>query len=61
MLLPLLLLTILVVTPNTALESDGIFTSNADLQGLLWTEGQLLGQLKQYLAEEENKITKIKA
>lgn len=41
-------------------DSDGIFTSNADLQGLLWTEGQLVEQLRQYLAAEEQKISKIK-
>ena len=40
--------------------NDGIFTSNSDLQHLLWTEAEVVRGLQQYIHEEELKIEKLK-
>ena len=45
-----------IVTP----ENDGIFTSNADLQSVLYTEAELVRSLHRYLQDEERKLAKVK-
>ena len=41
-------------------ENDGIFTSNADLQSVLYTEAELVRSLHRYLQDEERKLAKVK-
>ena len=41
-------------------ENDGIFTSNADLQSVLYTEAELVRSLQRYLEDEEKKMAKVK-
>ncbi len=41
-------------------DTDGIFTSNTDLQSLLYTEGELVRSLHRYLEDEEKKLQKLK-
>ena len=41
-------------------ESEGLFTSNADLQSVLYTEAELARTLHRYLEEEERKLAKVK-
>ena len=41
-------------------ESDGIFTSNVDLQRLLKTEAEIVRELHSYIIEEELRIDKLK-
>ena len=41
-------------------ENDGIFTSNADLQSVLYTEAELVRSLHRYLEDEEKKLAKVK-
>jgi len=53
------LLTIL-VSLATALEEDGMFTSTTDLQHLLNTESELVNKLNEYVAEETERIDKLK-
>ena len=43
-----------------AAENDGIFTSNADLQSVLYTEAELVRSLHRYLQDEERKLAKVK-
>ncbi len=52
----------LLLSPHCSLasEDDGIFTSNADLQDLLWTEAELVRNLRTYIAEEEERIQTLK-
>ena len=42
------------------LPSDGIFTSNVDLQRLLKTEEEIVRELHSYIKEEELRIDKLK-
>ena len=50
---PLLLLCLAAVASSAAEYEDGIFTSNADLQDLLYTESQLVAGMNRYIQEEE--------
>ena len=47
-------------TAAAAAENDGIFTSNADLQSVLYTEAELVRSLHRYLLDEEKKLAKVK-
>jgi len=53
-------LALLAVTMATEELTDGLFTSNADLQDLLETEATLVTQMKDYIAEEERRLEKLK-
>lgn len=48
------------VTASGGAENDGIFTSNADLQSVLYTEAELVRSLHRYLQDEEKKLAKVK-
>ena len=39
---------------------DGMFTSSADLQGLLYTESELVNKLNEYVQEETERIESLK-
>ncbi len=41
-------------------DSGGLFTSNADLQDLLWTEVELVRSMKDYIKKEEQKLDKLR-
>ena len=41
-------------------DSEGIFTSNTDLQSLLWTEKELVKSLKEYIKAEELKLEQLR-
>ena len=41
-------------------DSDGIFTSNVDLQRLLKTEEEIVRELHDYISEEEQRLDKLK-
>ena len=56
---PLLLLCLASVASSAEYE-DGIFTSNADLQDLLYTESQLVAGMNRYIQEEEARLDKLK-
>ena len=45
--------------PSTG-GGDGMFTSSADLQGLLYTESQLVNQLNSYVQAETERIENLK-
>ena len=45
---------------GSSAESDGLFTSNADLQHVLWTEAELVRAMRDYVREEEHRLEKIK-
>ncbi len=48
-------------TPSSSSsDSDGLFTSNADLQEVLWTEAELVRGMRGYIREEEDRIRKLK-
>lgn len=44
----------------TAVQDEGIFTSNADLQELLWTEAELVRGMREYIAEEEERLDRLR-
>ena len=46
--------------PSSPSASDGLFTSSADLQDLLWTEAELVRGMREYIREEEERIAKLK-
>merc|ERR1711892_90233 len=45
--------------PSTG-SGDGMFTSSADLQGLLFTESELVNKLNEYVQEETERIGNLK-
>ncbi len=40
-------------------DGDGMFTSSADLEGLLWTEADLVDKLEDYVKDEYRRIQKL--
>lgn len=40
-------------------DNDGMFTSSADLEGLLWTESELVSRLETYIAEEQARLVQL--
>jgi hypothetical protein len=58
---PLLVILALSGTDASEGDNDGIFTSNTDLQNLLWTEHELVRGLKEYIEAEEAKIQRLKS
>jgi len=55
-----LLVALLCSSCHTLEDSDGIFTSNVDLQRLLKTEAEIVRELHSYIKEEEIRIDKLK-
>ena len=60
LLLCLPLLTIQETTFPSSGTGDGMFTSSADLQGLLYTESELVNKLNEYVQEETERIESLK-
>jgi len=40
-------------------EDDGLFTSSADLEGLLWTEADLVDKLETFIKQEYTRLSKL--
>ena len=60
----ILRITVLLCTLGSSLGSedgsDGLYTSNADLQDLLHTESELVRGMHNYIEEEERRLHKLK-
>ena len=50
----------LLVLVSAEEDAGGIFTSNSDLQTLLWTEAELIKGMRNYIEAEESKIAQLK-
>jgi len=57
--LPLISLQETNLFPSTG-SGDGMYTSSADLQGLLFTESELVNKLNEYIQEEQDRIENLK-